>query len=114
MTIRDAFTLGSKWIGVYCLAGAVGDLFKIFSLTATYDSRLIFEWSGWLSLVRPTAFLTMGIYLLRNDFYLRQFALHESDDRSIENSQDFFEISVRLFGLYLIARVIPTCLWIFV
>ena len=112
MTNGEAFTLGTKWIGVYCLTGAVGGLFEVFPLKATRESLLYFQWSGWLSLVGPVVFLTMGIYLLKGDFYLRNSALNDNDSRSVENSQGFFDVFTKLIGLYLIAGVIPTCLWI--
>src|ERR1051325_8662410 len=111
MTNGEAFTLGTKWIGVYCLAGAVGGLFEIFPLRATPESLLVFEWSGASSLIHPAGFLTMGIYLLKDGSHLRKFAFHDNS-RPIENSQDFFDVAVRLFGLYLIVGIIPDCLWI--
>jgi hypothetical protein len=111
MTNGEVFSLGTKWIGVYCLAGVTGGLFVIFPLTATPNSFLVFEWSGALSLIHPAVFLTMGIYLLKDGSYLRKLALHDNDGR-IKNSQDFFDIAVRLFGLYQIVGIIPDCLWI--
>ncbi len=116
MSIRDFFTLGSKWIGIYCLALAVGELFKAFPLTFTYVPQLrqsppIFQVSHWLSFLSPIV-LTIGIYLIRSGSYIGDFAFHGDGENTIKDSKDFFDVAIKLYGLYLIAAAIPSCIWL--
>ena len=117
MSLRDFFTLGSKWIGIYCLALAAGELFKAFPLTFTYIPQLrqsppVFQVSHWLSFLSPMGFLMIGIYLIRGGSYIRDFAFHGDGENTIEDSKDFFDVAIKLYGLYLIAEVIPSCIWL--
>jgi hypothetical protein len=118
MSIRDFFTLGSKWIGIYCFALAVGELFKAFPLTFTYIPQLrqsppVFQVSHWLSFLSPIGFLTIGIYLIRGGSYICDFAFHDDGENTIKDSRDFLDVGIKLYGLYLIARAIPSCIWLF-
>jgi hypothetical protein len=116
MSTRDFFNLGSKWIGIYCLALAVGELFKAFPLTFTYIPQLRqsppgFQVSHWLSFIGPVGFLTIGIYLIRGGLYIRKFVCHDGE-KIIKDSKDFFDVGIKLYGLYLIAGIIPSCIWL--
>ena len=118
MSTRDFFTLGSKWIGVYCLALAVGELFKAFPLTFTYIPQLrqsppVFQVAHWLSFLTPMGFLTIGIYLIRSGSYVCEFVFRGDGDNAIKDSKDFFDVGIKLYGLYLIAQAIPGCIWLF-
>jgi hypothetical protein len=117
MSIREFFTLGSKWIGIYCLALAVGELFKAFPLTFTYMPQLrqsspVFQVSHWRLFISPIGFLTIGIYLIRGGSYIRDFALHGNSENPVKDSKEFFNTSIKLYGLYLIAGTIPICIWL--
>jgi hypothetical protein len=117
MSIRDFFTLGSKWIGVYCLALAVGELFKAFPLTFTYVPQLrqsppVFQASHWLSFLSPIGVLTTGVYLIRDGSHICDFAFHGDGETTIKDSKDFFDVAIKLYGLYLVAGAIPSCIWL--
>jgi len=117
MSRKDLFILGSKWIGVYCLALAIGELFKAFPLTFTYVPRLrqsvpLFTLSNWLSFIGPVGYLTIGTYLISGGSYIRDFWFHGDDENSTKNSKDFFDVGIKLYGLYLIAVSIPGCIWL--
>lgn len=118
MSIRDFFTLGSKWIGIYCFALAIDELFKAFPLTVTYVPQLrqsvpLFKLSHWVSFVVPAGFLTVGIYLIRDGSYIRKFAFHGDVENTMKDTKDFFDVAIKLYGLYLIAGAIPSCIWLF-
>ncbi len=98
-------------------AMAVGELFKAFPLTFTYIPQLrqsppLFQVSHWLSFLSPVGFLTIGIYLIRDGSYIRKFAFHGDVENTIKSSKDFFDVGIKLYGLYLIARTIPSCVWL--
>jgi hypothetical protein len=117
MSAGNFFTLGTKWIGVYCLAQAAGELFDIFSLTFADIPELRrslprFQWSHWLSILGPAAFLTIGIYLIRGGSYVRKFALRSDAERIIRDSKDFFDVAIKLYGVYFVAGSVPSCVWV--
>src|ERR671915_2427220 len=117
MSTRDFFTVGSEWIGLYCLAMAVGELFRAFPLPFAYIPQLrqsppVFQVAHWLSFLSPIGFLTIGIYLIRDGSYIRKFAFHGNVENTINGSKDFFDVGIKLYGLYLIARTIPSCVWL--
>jgi hypothetical protein len=117
MSRRDLFLLGSKWIGIYYLGLAAGELFRAFPLTFTYAPELRqsvvgFTVSHWLSFVGPIGFIALGIFLIRQNSYILKFVFEDDSANIIENSTDFAEIFVKVYGLYLVAGAIPSCIWL--
>jgi hypothetical protein len=70
-----------------------------------------FQVSHWLSFLSPIV-LTIGIYLIRSGSYIGDFAFHGDGENTIKDSKDFFDVAIKLYGLYLIAAAIPSCIWL--
>ncbi len=41
-----------------------------------------------------------------------QFAFHGDGETTIKDSKDFFDVAIKLYGLYLVAGAIPSCIWL--
>jgi len=57
-------------------------------------------------------FLTVEIFLIRHGSYILKFAFQGDLESTIEDSKDFFDAAIKLYGLYLIAGTIPVCVWL--
>jgi len=117
MSREEFYSLGSRLIGIYCIASTIQELFRAFPLTFTYVPQLrqsvpLFTFSHWLSFVGPIGFLTVGIYLIRDGSYIHKFAFHDEVENSIRDSRDFFDVGIKLYGLYLTAGILPSCIWL--
>jgi hypothetical protein len=117
MSKNDLFTLGLKWIGVYCLVLAAGELFEMFPIAFIYASHLRkalpgFEFSHWLSAIGPIGFLTIGIYLMRGGTYIQNLVFHRNGQDMIGDSRSIVDVGIKLFGIFLIAASVPGCVWV--
>lgn len=117
MSKKDSLTLGSKLIGLYCLALGIAAWFKVFPAEFIRAGQLaqtdaIFRVSQWTSLISPVVLMFLGLYLIKDGSYVRDFAFRCDDEAPIEDPRDFFALGVQLYGAYLIVSWISTCLWI--
>ena len=117
MSRNELFTLGLKWIGVYCLAAAVGELFELFPITFNYAPHLRrsvpgFKMSEWISLIGPVGFLIIGAYLIRDGSYIRNRAFQQDNWINVASPRAFLDSGLKLYGVYVIAGSLPGFFWI--
>ncbi|TMA88217.1 MAG: hypothetical protein E6J74_27835 [Deltaproteobacteria bacterium] len=117
MSKNESFTLGLKWIGVYCLALAVGELFEFFPITFNYAPQLLravpgFKVSEWMSLMGPVGFSVIGAYLIRDGSYIQTIAFRHDNRFDVSGPRAFLDLGLKLYGVYVIAGSLPSFLWI--
>jgi len=117
MSIRDFFYFGEQMDWVYCLALAVGELFKAFPLnihlrSAASTIAASFPSVALAIIPKSIGVLTTGVYLIRDGSHICDFAFHGDGETTIKDSKDFFDVAIKLYGLYLVAGAIPSCIWL--
>ena len=107
--------LGIKLIGLICLTWAIRSLFDDGPTALKFSNPLISVEGSllatqWLYLVIPPVLGALGLYLIKaqvpliGDFFGAQENVQQLESTSL------FTIGVRLYGAYLIASYISTCL----
>jgi hypothetical protein len=114
MTKKQYFTLGLKWIGIYGFAQALDVLFGYSSGDFVRARNLaqtdgIFRVSQWFSLLEPGGLLVLALYLIKDGSYVQELAWYGEPDESMD-PKSFFEVTIKLYGAYLLVDAIPNCL----
>ena len=117
MNKNEFFTLGLKWIGVYCLTAAVGQLFELFPVTLEYATHLRrtvpgMTASGWLAVIGPAGFAFVGVYLIKDGSFIRYKAFRDRYEFDVSTRIALLDSGLKLFGVYLVAGSLPGFLWV--
>jgi hypothetical protein len=110
---KQIFTLGLKWLGIYCLALAIENLFGFSSGEFVRTRELaqtdgFFRLSQWLSLTGPVALSVLAFYLIKDGTYVREWVCRDEPDE-LMNLNGVFGVTVQLYGAYLVVNSIPNC-----
>ncbi len=112
MNQRDYFELGSKLIGLYCLVIALplfpGSVFYLFSdprYAGEKDKDLLL---AAVSILTPLILAALGIYLLKKGALIHKMAFPASRDDVHPSLAASFNVAVKLYGVYMIVRSLPT------
>jgi hypothetical protein len=112
MDQKGIFVLGVKLIGVYCLALAIEFVFHIFPwefvrVEQSADSAAVYKFSPWISLMIPIVLTLLGRYLMTDGRHVHELVLLSNDDIGIGKTECLFTLGLALYGVYVLAGLIP-------
>lgn len=107
MNQREWFILGSKLVGLYCLALAVPTFITHGSaifIPAGYpeDMARMYRVYGFLMILTPVLLGLFGFYLIKNGAIVHQLAYPGGASGGLD-TEGLFTIGIKVYGVYLLA-----------
>lgn len=107
MNQREWFILGSKLVGVYCLALAVPTFITHIStafipIGYPEDMARIYKVYGFLLILAPVLLALFGFYLIKSGAIVHDLAYPGGRSEEL-NTEALFTIGIKVYGVYLLA-----------
>jgi len=112
MDQKGLFILGVKLIGVYCLALAIEFIFYVVPwefIGAEHfsESAPVYKLSRWILLLNPVLLTVLGRYLVVDGRYIHDLVLAHNGEFTIGNAEGLFYLALALYGVLVLAGIIP-------